>query len=465
MVAPLTRPGQTFHVPNVRVMRLGQLTPAAEAGVRITEIDPDILSVEVTRVNHGAGQFCITLNNWFDSLPDDRAAGPALGGGREINDPQGNPVWPRFKYNDFSVLDFGMRVRIDMRYFGDPQPGFSDAETKAHTWVPMISGPITDMRFSFSAGEGARLTVCGEDDLCCLKKKNPRKVDYWARPEREIIEDVVRRSECNYSLVIGTLPDFTLSEARALAEAHFEGQSYLDYLMHFAERMDCEVFMEFDRLDLPQSSPPTPVATQLHFERSRSRRPPDGTLREVYVIERGKNLIDFVPDLKVVDQWTRVTVTGPNLSSNADEQVSRTVPPEGAPPPEPLDDELHRDTGRTPPDPPLVSGPRWRFLKFGENHHHEINQRGLDGERAEVMADALYRKRAREFLKIDVQTIGIPRMRAGKHVEIRGMRPPFDGFYYAEKSIHTYGDGGLRTQLHARRPGMPFPPYGETQSP
>jgi len=40
--------------------------------------------------------------------------------------------------------------------------------------------------------------------------------------------------------------------------------------------------------------------------------------------------------------------------------------------------------------------------------------------------------------------------------------PPFDGFYYVEKAVHTYSPNGLRTHVLARRPGMPFPPYGET---
>jgi phage protein D len=124
--------------------------------------------------------------------------------------------------------------------------------------------------------------------------------------------------------------------------------------------------------------------------------------------------------------------------------------------PEPVADELHIDTARN--DEPLTSGPEWRRRKFGLNPHTEINQRSIDAERAQVMADALYRKRAREFLKIDTVTIGLPRLRAGKHVEYRGMRPPFDGFYYVEKSEHTYGDDGLRTHFTARRPGMPFRP-------
>ena len=77
------------------------------------------------------------------------------------------------------------------------------------------------------------------------------------------------------------------------------------------------------------------------------------------------------------------------------------------------------------------------------------------------MADALYRKRARKFLRIDALTLGLPRMRAGQHVEVKGMRPPFDGFYYIEQSVHSYGDKGLQTRVNARRPGAPFPPYPE----
>ncbi|MEZ4235272.1 MAG: hypothetical protein R3F59_03765 [Myxococcota bacterium] len=77
------------------------------------------------------------------------------------------------------------------------------------------------------------------------------------------------------------------------------------------------------------------------------------------------------------------------------------------------------------------------------------------------MADARYRQQARKFLKVQIETIGLPRLRAGRHVEVRGMRPPFDGFYYVEQAVHTYGPNGLRTHVSARRPGAPFPPYGE----
>jgi len=68
-----------------------------------------------------------------------------------------------------------------------------------------------------------------------------------------------------------------------------------------------------------------------------------------------------------------------------------------------------------------------------------------------------------------VTVVGDPRLRPGRYVEIRGMRPPFDGFFYVTKAVHTYGTDGLRTKLTACRPGMELPAGGvyhePTQSP
>jgi hypothetical protein len=452
------RPGQTYFVPGVRVMRLGQLHPGSDKGDAklIEEILPDILSVSVTRPCTGAAQFCIVLNNWYDTLPADRAAGFGAREGATGD----TTTWPRFKYNDFKVLDFAMRLRIDMRYFPDPEKTLSQTEKDAQAWVPMISGPITDMRFTFTDREGARLEVCGEDDLCMLKNKNPKKHDYWAVSEVNVIKDVLKNA--NYPLQTiappcKPWPTFTESTGKALAEAHFEGQSYLDYLKKFAERWDFEVFIEHVSLDDPDSG------VEFHFEpcRCRCRPAPDGVLKEIYLLERGKNLVEFNPTFHVVDQYTSVTVTGHDHSWKNPAMVSGTCPdpPPPEPPaewkgPDPLADELHIDPAKN--DEPLTSGPEWRRLKFGLNPNTEPNQRGLDKERATVMADASYRKRARQFLKIKCVTVGLPRLRAGRYVEIRGMNPPFDGFYYVEESTHTYGNDGLRTHFTARRPGAPF---------
>src|SRR5260370_30915055 len=81
----------------------------------IVELRQDIISASVTRPCTGAAQYCITLNNWFDSLPRDRAKG--IGPREQIAAGGSQPVWPRFKYNDFPTLDFGMPLLMYMRHF------------------------------------------------------------------------------------------------------------------------------------------------------------------------------------------------------------------------------------------------------------------------------------------------------------------------------------------------------------
>lgn len=193
--------------------------------------------------------------------------------------------------------------------------------------------------------------------------------------------------------------------------------------MKFAERWDFEVFIEYVSRDDANSG------LEFHFEPSRCRTPPDRTLHDVHIVERGTNLVEFNPELKVVDQWTSVTFCGHDHHCQSPKMIAATAPknpnpltPFPCPPanPDPVADELHIDAARN--DEPLVSGPEWRRRKFNLNPHTEINQHGIDCERAQIMAESLYRKRAREFLKIGTVTIGLPRLRAGKHVEFTGQR-------------------------------------------
>ena len=101
---------------------------------------------------------------------------------------------PSYKYNDFSVLNFGQRLRVDMRYWPDPA---ADAElskpaTQAHGWVPMVCGPVTDMRFDFTTESGARVTVSGEDDLSQLKDRLPTRKEFQKASEMQIARQVLK---------------------------------------------------------------------------------------------------------------------------------------------------------------------------------------------------------------------------------------------------------------------------------
>lgn len=453
-VSPVAaRPGATNFVPGVRIKKLQrELHAGREAGEDLAVLAADVLSVEVTRVNSGAAQYSVTLNNWFDSLPADRKDDLNTTSRRE-RVAGGRPLWPRYKYNAFEFFEFGDRVRIDMRYWPNP-PDDADALVRAAgAWVPMVSGPITDMRFGFSSGEGGRVTVSGEDDLSRLKDKTEGKTEFSKVSERTLVERVL--SQAHYPLdriADGGLPwpDFAEDDDHGLEETLQGGQSYLDFLLKLADRLDFEVFVEFDALAFGRDDA---VGLDFHFEPARSGRPPDPTPGGTFVLQRERHLIDFSPTIKVIDQYSEVIVRGRHRDRNQPERVEQLAGTDA------VAGELHRDPEI---DPPLLSGPaiRERFFKNRPNRADAPNQTNLDPGRGKQLATALLRKKAREFMVVEGTTLGLPRLRPGNHVEIRGFRPPFDGFYYVTMTVHSFGADGLRTKFTARRPGMPAPPYG-----
>jgi hypothetical protein len=445
-----TRPGTAYFVPGARISKLGvSVQPGGEAGEALApDILGDVLAVEVTRVASGVSTYKIRLNNWYLSTAGDRAGlpdRPAITT-REVMGARA-PHWPRFKYNDFSLLAFGDRLRVDMRYLPEPTAGGGAREDRNRGWVPMISGPITDMRFTFGASDGARVEISGEDDLSALKDKVERRTAMDRLSEVSIVRQTLTRAEYPITQISRPLveyPSFATDDSQGLREAMQPGQSYLEFIQKLGERLDFEVFLEFRDLDNPASP------LEFHFEPCRAR-----VLGTGFQLDRERDLLDFNPTIKVVDQYSVVKVRGrhrdPLLAEPVDGEAQHTI----------VADELHRNAGR---DGPLKSAGevRERYFSNRRNPHTIQNQSNMDPVRADWYAQAVIRRKAREFFTIEAATLGQPRMRPGQHVEIRGMRPPFDGFYYVTQVATSYGADGLRSRITASRPGMELPPYRET---
>jgi hypothetical protein len=436
-----TRPGSRLFAPDLRIAKLGALSPSGEEGQILELPRDDVVSLVITRVCSGPSHYSITLNNWDSAIAARRDAQ--------------QQTWPPFKYNNFDHFEFGMRLRIDMRYWPDSSRENTQTVQAAHAWVPMIAGPITDMQFTFTATEGARLTIIGEDDLFPLKNNSEEKVTFPTKTEKFIIEDTLRRA--GYPLPLSdpqvSRPPFFDNQSNGITDNIQDGQSYLEYLQKIAKKYDCEMFVEFN--DFTSTSP----AVGFHFEPARSRVSPNENLRHLYVLEQGKNLIKFKPTFKVLDQYTEVKVKGRHRVRSRPQLVQQPALPAI------LSDELYHDSslgdGALTPGPDVRTHYLSRYFNahMARNINQLPNQTNIDEERASAMAKAVMRQKSREFLSITGTTIGMPQLRPGIYVEIRKMRQPFDGFYYVEKTITSYEKKGFTTQFTARRPGMQLPPY------
>jgi len=299
-----------------------------------------------------------------------------------------------------------------------------------------------------------QITVSGEDDLSLLKQKHDGRVALDRRAEISIVRQVL--AKVGYPLAIAPplvdYPPFVTDDNQGIDEALADGQSPLDLIQKLADRLDFEVFLDFATRPAGSAGASPIPPLEFHFEPYRGRAKPDDKLRPSFRLDRDRNLLDFTPTINLAGQYSKVIVKGrhrdPQLPKEVRGEATYAL----------LADELHIDEAQ---DFPLMSGPELREEWFGaQNNTFTVpNQPNLDEVRADAAAKAVIRRKARELFSIEVTTPGQPWLRPGRHVEIRGMRQPFDGFYYATKTVHTYGSDGYRTRITAARPGMEFPPY------
>jgi hypothetical protein len=429
---------------------LGPLTAAV--------IAPDIISAKVTLTSTGVGQLQVTLNNQrYDRTLE-----------------TGRPAFPPWKYNDFSAarpqqvasgiggIMFGQKLRLDLRY-GDG------------VWIKMIIAQVTDLQFSFPASGGAQIQVIGEDLLSLLKIKPDQDTPYQNKDEEDIAREI-----CNHVLRSDP-PAFTVAtNARAKGGrrpmrtvTHSKTNTYFQFLTELAERLDYELFMSFQDVAAAADRSVGQAAGALHaaselklnFVPARSSDPPVATPQDGldqrdgefhYVLRWGRSLIEFNPKFKVFDMPTTADAMGTNPGQRARVR-QRLTPAEIA--------GLLRDELPVSPnygDLTMKTALEARTEYFGaagvSGENNDSSQgSNLDEARLKRKAMASFLKKVREFLTADGQVIGLPRLRPGVHVDITGLRPPFDGYYYVTKTVHNLDSSGYRTQFSLRRPGM-LPP-------
>lgn len=431
-----------------------------------TIIAPDLISAVVTQVNTGVSTVTITLNNQRVDPVDHK-----------------RPIYPPWKFNDFSgsrsgsqdttgtyALKLGQRVRVDFRYGSGP-------------WTKMILARITDLAFSFPADGGSRVVVTGEDLMSILKVKPTRDHPYPAgRQEEEIFDDVLQRARAGVSYARGDRP-IPRRDQGLPAVRHQKSQTYFQFMTDIADRLDTELYVDFVDRNVESVSVPgaatadesnadstaIDVSRELEFRMEPARsgirpstRDEDWTANETrdrstYIeLRHGKSLIDFTPTLKVWEMPTSANVSGshPHRRGRARGEITAAD----------IQSAIRGELwpSESYPDATPIDAISARREYFGDANDAEDNADSshtshLDQQRTRMQALASVLKKVREFLTVEAKTIGVPKLRAGKHVHILGLRPPFDGFYYVTKTVHTLDGSGYFTQLALRRPGM-LPP-------
>ena len=424
-IAPIptenARLGTSFFAPQARLV--------GEDGTPILigeqPVSADISSVTVTQVNTGVSQVEVVLNNQHHTNDRHRILAPS------------------WRYNKLDTLGFGKRVRVDMRYGSDG-------------WTPMVLARITDVGFVFPSAEGAKITLKGEDLLSLLKTKPDENKRHDEVQEVDLVTSLLAESRCGLTSAGEATSPFTEPLATI---THEKAKTYLQFIQSLAERMDFEVFVEFDNVE-PGSPGRNPTQADVrtvgfHFAPSRS-----ANLGTPVTLLYGRDIVDFKPTFKVWDILTGAVADGAVPRGRGRLETEPVAMADAI-------NDLHAAEGGPTP----INAADVREAAFAnENRPAEnvetINVQNIDVERAQLQATAKLRTSARQLLTADVTTIGFPKLRPGMHVDIKEMYAPFDGIWYVTKTVHALSASGYTTKSSLRRPGMldasTYPLGGET---
>jgi phage protein D len=308
----------------------------------------------------------------------------------------------QFKYSDTKTFDLGRRVHVQMGY--------------ADRLLSMIIGQISTLSPKFPETGSPTISISGIDGMLQLKDSKPKEGEtkkYVDMADWEIAQSVATRNK---------LRCVVTAEGEKHPLVIQKNQDDAQFLKERAARIDFECFILTDQ----DSGRDT-----LYFI-----RPKDGRTSEkirVYEFEWGENLIQFNPKITLSDQVGSVTVRG--WDPRKKKAIVYTA--------NPGDIKSGEGKGTTGAD----------AAKKNLNNRQEtvVDTHVATEEEARDLAKQLLQERANNFVTGTGKVIGLPDLRPGDNVTLKGLGDRFSGTYYVKKVEHVLNQEGYLSTFDVRR--------------
>lgn len=303
-----------------------------------------------------------------------------------------------YKYSDTSSehdFDPGQRLTLKMGYFG--RQGLTQ----------MIEGEITQLRPSFPASGAPTLQISGLNILHRLRKKQNTEA-FSNTTDMKIAEKIAKRM--NLEFHGKETPPATADIPYVLQDNQYD----IIFLMERARRIGYEIFVEAA----------APKSRLVYV-------PSSAVERRRYDLKYGKSLIQFTPTLTTKDQVNKVTVRGWDPLRK-----------------QPISETVTRAQLRTRSMPKKDE----QMMEAAFDREEIISDRPVRTKtEAQREARAALEHIVKDMITGGGSTVGIPDLRAGSVVYIRGVGQRFSGSYFITSTTHTINDSGYTTQFDARR--------------
>lgn len=304
-----------------------------------------------------------------------------------------------FKYSDAKVFDPGQEIELWMGYYGKERQRL------------MLKGEITSMRPTFPASGQPTLAISGLNLLHKLRKKQESH-PYIKKTDSQIAKEI----EGRLGIKIKTKPENEQPYEYLLQDNKYD----IIFLMERARSIGYDLFVK-DEGENGKSE-----ESVLHFVPSESLK------KVTYILHYGRSLIDFQPTLTTANQVGQVTVRGwdPKKKTAISHTAKRTdIPNKG-----------------------LGNVTRQKLADQSFNQREEIiADRPIESKaEAQKLAEQTLNNIVKDMVKASGTVVGLPDLRAGNMIHIKGVGNRFSGHYFVKSTTHSISDGGYTTKFEGR---------------
>jgi phage protein D len=360
------------------------------------EVIRDVLEVSYTDHLERLDSFEFTLHDWdpIQRLPKYSSPYDENQQLRTLAD--GSPV-PNF--------DPGAQIELRMGYYGPEEP-------------PLImTGQVVSLSPSFPASGNPTLRVRALSLLYRLQRAQEVS-PFENKKDSEIAEAIGNQLDMEVEIPAGQ---------KAQEQPHtyiiVNNQYPIIFLMGRARRLGYDLFVK-----LPEDG--TNGSSKLFFGRTPSSQ-------TTYEIEWGKSLIQFSPTVKTKGQVAKVVVRGWNPNAQGDQRNIRG-------------EATIQDLDRELPDPQLLSN---IDSALAETHEVIVDDPIESQAEADEKALGILRDTWNSLVTGKGQVVGLPELRAGRTVLIKGLGTRYSGRYLVTETTHKIGSSGYTTDFTARLEG------------
>jgi len=291
------------------------------------------------------------------------------------------------RFIDSPLFDVGNTVEISLGYAGDMHP--------------MMLGEITAVQPTFPQSGAPTLTVTGYDRSQRMRHNSPGRFTFKSMSDSAIVAQIAAAN--------GLTP---VVEPSPLQPQPSEQETSSDWalLKTLADRNGFDLYVRHDKLYFgkPQQAQPT-------------------------VLEWGRNLSSFTPRLSTSGQGDKQVVRGYN------DGLAQLIVEVGAV--DALGVQLEEIVERV--------GGRFRSQLAGVGRRVVRTATVGNFQDAARIAAIAQRQALDGLFEGSGSCVGMPELRAGDQVEIRGVGKRFSGRYRLSQVTHSIGDGGYTTQFEA----------------